>query len=195
MPSKNRTLLWRLLKILAAFAVISVMVMAVFPHRLLVVDSGEVKGNAIVVLGGALDRRPEWAAELYKRGDAPRILVSGIDDTPVLTRRLEKNGVPASLITQEPYSRTTFENAEFCAPLLRQMGAHRVIIVTSWYHSRRALALFRHVAPDITFYSRPSYFGYEPQEWDREDLGRHIAAEYPKTLRCWIWYGVWPYSL
>jgi uncharacterized SAM-binding protein YcdF (DUF218 family) len=44
--------------------------------------------------------------------------------------------------------------------LLRQMGAKRVIIVTSWYHSRRALACFEHYAPDIKFYSRPSYFGY-----------------------------------
>ena len=52
------------------------------------------------------------------------------------------------------------------------MGAQRVIIVTSWYHSRRALACFEHYAPDMKFYSRPSYFGY---------VGRNENAEIEKA--------------
>jgi uncharacterized SAM-binding protein YcdF (DUF218 family) len=131
-----------------------------FPQQVLTVDSGPVKADAIVVLGGGMTERPERAAELFKQGEAPEILVSGKGDCASNEKLLEKEGVPEKVITLECGSHTTRENAEFSIPLLRQMGAHRVIIVTSWYHSRRALACFEHYAPDLKFYSRPSYAGY-----------------------------------
>ena len=58
------------------------------------------------------------------------------------------------------YHVTTRENALLSIPLLRSHDDTRVIIVTSWYHSRRALNCFRHYAPDLHFYSRPSYSGF-----------------------------------
>ena len=188
-------MLRRLLRALTGIALLSGIAATMFSQRFLTIDSGEVKGDAIILLGGAPEGRPERAAELFMQGDAPRILVSGFGDSQSFVRVLERNGVPANLITQESNSRTTWENAKFSVPLLRQMGAHRVIIVTSWYHSRRALACLRHFAPDITFYSRPSYFAYACQEWGRQYVGIFMAFEYVKILRYWVWYGVCPYSL
>ncbi|HEX7618870.1 MAG TPA: YdcF family protein, partial [Verrucomicrobiae bacterium] len=169
------------------------------------VDSGPVKADAIVVLGGWVTERPERAAELFKQGEAPKILVSGFGDGVSNEKLLEKEGVTNAAISLENKSRTTRENAEFSIPLLRQMGAHRVIIVTSWYHSRRALACFEHYAPDITFYSRPSYIGFvgkadgadsKAQRAERKAQWKRVRgyadSEYFKLLGYWVYYGVCP---
>jgi uncharacterized SAM-binding protein YcdF (DUF218 family) len=165
-----------------------------FPQQVLTMDSGEVKADVMVVLGGGLRERPERAAELFKQGAAPKILVAGFGDCESNGQLLKKNGVPATVITLECGSHTTLENAKFSVPLLRQMGARRVIIVTSWFHSRRALACFEHYAPDIKFYSRPAYFGYlrKAQGAERKAQEGYMKAEYVKLLGYWACYGVCP---
>ncbi len=105
---------------------------------------------------------------------------------------LEKVGVTNAAIILESKSRTTRENAEFSIPLLRQIGTHHVIIVTSWYHSRRALACIEHYAPDIQFYSRPSYFAYPRTEWRPKGISGYVKSEYVKLLGYWVCYGVCP---
>jgi uncharacterized SAM-binding protein YcdF (DUF218 family) len=162
-----------------------------FPRQMLTVDSGAVHADAIVVLGGGRDERPQRAAKLFKQGEAPRILVSGFGDCEANVRLLEKNGVPANVITREGDSTSTFENAKFSIPLLRQMGAHRVIIVTSWYHSRRALTCFEHFAPDLQVYSRPSYLGYQSEDTKHQEIIDYVL-EYIKLLIYWVWHGVPP---
>ena len=72
-------------------------------------------------------------------------------------------------------------------------GGKRVIIVTSWYHSRRALRTFQHYAPDMQFYSRPSYYGYPRAQWSRAGISGYIRAEYLKLAGYWVCYGVWPF--
>jgi uncharacterized SAM-binding protein YcdF (DUF218 family) len=163
-----------------------------FPQQVLTRDSGDVKGDVMVVLGGG-DGRAERAAELFKQGTAPRVLVTGAGDCETNVQELERRGVPASMITMESKSLTTLENAKFSLPLLREMGVHRVIIVTSWFHSRRALACFEHFAPEMKFYSRPSYLDYQPKRLNREGFSEHVNMEYAKLLGYWSFYGVWPF--
>jgi uncharacterized SAM-binding protein YcdF (DUF218 family) len=187
---------WRrkLLKILGGLLVCLVVAGIaawLFPEQVLTVDSGPVKAEVLVVLGGRPDRAGR-AAELFKQGEAPEILVSGSGDCASNEKLLEKEGVTNAAIILECKSHTTRENAEFSIPLLRQMGAHRVIIVTSWYHSRRALACFEHYAPDMKFYSRPSYAGYLRNDANRKYINGYIKSEYVKLLGYWVRYGVWP---
>ena len=131
-----------------------------FPQQVLTVDSGPVKADAMVVLGGGLLERPRRAAELFKQGEAPLVVCSGAGDYLSNQQLLEKDGVSKEDIILEGKSHTTRENAEFTIALLHARHVKSAIIVTSWYHSRRALHCFEHYAPDIKFYSRPSYFGY-----------------------------------
>jgi len=165
----------------------------VFPQPFLCVDSGPVKADVIVVLGGGSHERPERAAELFKEQVAPRILISGLGDYEINRRRLLAAGVPATTIELETQSRTTRENAQFTVKLLREQKLKRVILVTSWYHSRRALACFRHYAPEITFYSRPSYFASARADWSHNRIGQRIRLEYLKLLGYWVRYGVCPF--
>lgn len=164
----------------------------VFPQELLCVDSGSVQADAIVVLGGGSWERPIRAAELFQAGAAPRIIISGQGDAGINQRLLVSKGVPPSAIQVEPNSTSTRQNAQFTIPLLRAAGAKRVILVTSWYHSRRALRCFRHYGPDLVFYSRPAYYAYARQDWERQGITRYLRNEYVKMLGYWVVYGVCP---
>jgi uncharacterized SAM-binding protein YcdF (DUF218 family) len=191
-----------------------------FPQQVLTVDSGPVTADVMVVLGGGATERPQRAAALFQQGEAPLIICSGSGDAPTYKDVLIQNGVPAPDVLVETNSRTTRENAEFTIPLLHALGTHRVIIVTSWFHSRRALACFEHYAPDLTFYSRPSYEGYRSrpdgegqtmeggsnvsvsvfqlsafkakQLADWREVQGYVKSEYWKLLGYWVCYGVWP---
>ncbi len=124
--------------------------------------------DVIVVLGGAVSGplmpwRPYpdlhnasdrvWhAARLYHAGKAPRILLSGGlgavpsytgDEASAMALVLKDLGVPASALIFEKKSRTTSENASESAKILSQLGARRVLLVTSALHMPRALLSFR----------------------------------------------------
>ena len=174
-------------------ALLLAVVLWLFPQPLLTVDSGPVTGDVIVVLGGGARDRPERAAELFKEHAAPRIIVSGYGDAVMNRHLLMDAGVPAKAIELETKSRTTEENARCTIPLLREQKVKSVVLVTSWYHSRRALACFRHYAPDIRFYSRPSHFAKARADWSRNRTGIRARLEYLKLLGYWIRYGVCPF--
>jgi len=52
-------------------------------------------------------------------------------------------GVRPSTIVEESQSKSTYDQAQDVAPLLRERGARRFVLVTSPAHMRRALAVFR----------------------------------------------------
>ena len=68
------------------------------PQKVLCVDSGPVKGDVLVVLGGGIGDRPTRAAELFKEQAAPRVIISGAGDDEVNRRCLIQLGVPPSAI-------------------------------------------------------------------------------------------------
>jgi uncharacterized SAM-binding protein YcdF (DUF218 family) len=127
--------------------------------------AGLPQADAIVVLGGgvepAVPPRTEielsaaadrvWlAAKLFKAAKAPFVLATGGalpwsdkgSEAPAMKELLQDWGVPESAIVLESDSRTTRENAELVAPLLRERGIRRVLLVTSAMHMPRALACF-----------------------------------------------------
>ncbi len=193
MPSSKTTK--RLLKCLAALSGLLVLLAAaafLFPHQVLCVDSGRVQADVLIIPGGAGGERARHAAELFRQGYAPRIIVSGKGDCEMHRVLLVAAGVPKDAITLECDSVSTKENAEFTARLLRAAGVKRAIVVTSWYHSRRALCCFEHYAPNVKFYSCPSYYAYPRSEWVRLGIRRFVWPEYVKLLGYWVRYGVWP---
>ncbi len=133
---------------------------AVAPH-----DSP--KADAIVLLGGALigalpPHRPNFsmgpdadrvwhAAALFRAGKAPWIIVAAgnqpdEDDQQVeadaIAEMLQVLGVPESAIRSEGQSRNTRENADNIRALVHELGARRVLLVTSARHMPRAVKSF-----------------------------------------------------
>ena len=178
--------------ILVAIVVLFAAGLFLFPQAVLCVDSGPGKADVIIVLGGGggVHERPEYAARLFQQHAAPWILISGAGDDDINRRILIRAGVPARDIIVENESKTTRENARFCSPILWEGKVRSAIIVTSWYHSRRALKTFEHLEPGIKFYSRPSHYNYKRAEWSR-DFTRRVYWEYIKLPGYWVAYGVW----
>ena len=164
-----------------------------YPEKFLCLDSGKVgSADVIVVLGGGIER-PVHAAELFKAHAAPRILLTGEGDDEINRQILLAHGVPARAIEVENKSTTTHENAVFSLRLLRAEKVRSAILVTSWYHSRRAERTFEHYAPEIKFYSCPSYYGFASADWKKTGVGKRMRLEFAKLPGYWIRYGINPF--
>lgn len=102
-------------------------------------------------LGSAADR--VWhAGALYRAGKARWVLLSGGNrpgyghvqpEAQAMRQVLRVLAVPDSAMRLELISRNTWENAQFSLKLVREVRAHRVLLVTSALHMPRAMALFR----------------------------------------------------
>lgn len=144
-----------------------------FAERLIRIDK-PVRADLIVALGG--DRyclREKRAAELYLEGWGKRILVSGVQYIPgVHTGDWARNyvvslGVDARdvIVLRETWN--TREEARRISTMMRENGWHTALIVTSPYHSRRALYSLEKAAPDLSFQSLP--VSPLPPEWSPHD--------------------------
>ncbi len=158
--------------------------------------------DGIFVLGSNDLRVAEWAADLYLRGLAPILVVSG--NSGALTRELFKRteaeefrdamvrcGVPECVVMMEDKATNTGENVLFTRELLREQGldVSSLICVQKPYMERRTYAVVRKLWPEIApvISSPPIRYEEYPNEIiDRDaminimvgDLQRII--EYPK---------------
>ena len=108
-------------------------------------------------------------------------------------RILIRNGVPDAAIRIEPDSFSTFTNARYLRPLLRSDGIRSALIVTSPFHTRRALATFRRVIPDVLFSVTDASIGWWSRPEGQGDLNRFAFIEFFKIAEYWILYGVSPF--
>jgi uncharacterized SAM-binding protein YcdF (DUF218 family) len=89
------------------------------------------------------------AAHLWRAGQVDRLvlsggLVDGTSEAELMARFAVDLGVPRTAILREPDSRTTRENAEAVASVLRAIGLGAdITLVTSALHLPRAMAEFR----------------------------------------------------
>jgi len=164
-----------------------------FSKQLLRLDNGSLDQDAMVVLGGETNHRPYRAFQLYQQGAAPRVIISGAGDCGEVRTFLVGKGIPELAIELECNSRTTRENALYSIPSLKAIGAKRVIIVTSWFHSRRALRCFRHYAPGIEFLSLSTVEDLPKSHWPNKYEREWVLHEYVKILGYWICYGICPF--
>lgn len=153
---------------------------------LLVVRGTLQLSDIIVVLGGDGTRRAARAVELYAEGVAPEVLITGDGDCLDIRRLMVEGGVPPAAIETECMSRNTWENAVLSAPILRGRHVERAVLVTTWFHSRRALGSFRAVLPEVDW----SVAGTEREgplwEFALGEEGPKLAKEFAKLA----WYRV-----
>ena len=126
----------------------------------LVVSEELERADAIVVLAGssAYVERTARAAELYKTGRAPVVLLTNdgqlsgwseeSQSNPSFVERakgeLMRAGVPNERIEALPRRvESTHDEALLIREYARERGLHSLLVVTSGYHSRRALWTFR----------------------------------------------------
>lgn len=158
----------------------------------LVVSVPMEKADALIVLGGEPFARPTEAARLYKEGVSKRVFITGIGDAGRNRQILIGAGVPVAKITTESKATTTYENAVLLKPMLEDAKVRTALIVTSPFHTRRALAAFRKVMPDIAFGVTDASIGWWSRPEGRGDVNRFAVIEFLKIAEYWLLYGVSP---
>ncbi|HET6891568.1 MAG TPA: YdcF family protein, partial [Pyrinomonadaceae bacterium] len=128
--------------------------------RALIVSAPLSSADAIVVLSGssAYLERTHKAAELYRQGRAPLVLMTddhtqggwstALQRNPYFVERgreeLVKEGVPAEKIRVVPgVASSTRDEALILREYALAQGLRSILVVTSAYHSRRALRSLR----------------------------------------------------
>lgn len=174
------------LGILAFIAILLGWPLVHYSRTLLHVQAPLNKADWIVVLSGETGQRAVGAAELYHAGRAPYIFVSGTEGCLIIVRRLVMMGVPMSKIGYECRSTDTVGSAQYTRRMLKPQRPKRAILVTSWYHSRRALSTYRNTWPEVTWGSHPAYAGRTLYHTSPYDEAGAVIDEYFKLF----WYKV-----
>jgi uncharacterized SAM-binding protein YcdF (DUF218 family) len=157
--------------------------------RLLTVRDPVSRADLVLVLGGEINTRPFHAAELYRRGVAPRVVLVRERSGPAVRQGLypsradvsalilRRGGVPDSaIVVLEPTggASSTREEAGALREYLRSGGGRRVVVVTNAYHTRRARLAVRRATrslPVEILMSPAPADGFSESDWWRSEDG------------------------
>jgi len=140
----------------------------------LVVENSIEKADLVVALGGDR-RRQEEAVRLLHQGQAGWITFLGADVRPNDYHCLD---VPAKQILDPTIpSYTTFDEAMTTRTVAQQHGFKSILIVTSLYHERRALWVFKKVfqGTDVTLQVTSSPENFPLHTWWKTYIGRKMV--------------------
>ncbi len=159
-----------------------------FVGRFLYVEDPLQRSDAILVLSGTFAERPLAAYDVYRSGYAPKIVLTreapdggqaalarrGVpfaDRADLACDLLQRLGVPAeAIVTLNGPHDSTADEARSFARLARDRSWHRVIVITSKLHTRRArVALARALrGTGVSLVMRASrYDSADPAHWWR----------------------------
>jgi uncharacterized SAM-binding protein YcdF (DUF218 family) len=173
--------------------------------RALIVSAELPSADAVVVLAGSSGymERTHLAAKLFQEGRAPEIILTNDTEQGGWSNELQRNpffielaaaeltraGVPESKIQRlEKAVSSTHDEALLLRDYAAQRGLRSLLIVTSAYHSRRALWTFRRVFAGsgveigLSFVA-PGEQSPSPATWWLQPRGWNlVAAEYVKLI-------------
>jgi len=161
------------------------------------IEHAPKNADAIMIVGGSHPELGEKAAEQWKHGYAPIVLISGgvsikngafpgpkskVDiynklyatEYDFFKDVLLKNGVSQSVIFGENKSSYTRENA-MCARKVadeNNLAIHKAILVCKAFHARRSLMFYQMAFPDVEFFiSTINGYDITKDNWYKSDYG------------------------
>lgn len=169
------------------------------------------RAKAIIVNGGH-PTRTLYGVELYRRNLAPKLWHTGYAKGEVWVTALVKWSDPQPLfrylllpstptIPHEAFhylsTTSTWSDGTEIAATIRSQKLHRVIIVTDWWHSRRALCSTKQqlqgYAVEIEFAPAPAAIG--PDNWWQDaEMRKHVLSEWGKLGYYALRYGMNPWG-
>jgi hypothetical protein len=173
---KTRILLFLAVCVLAAFLI--------FSGRFLVVDD-PARADLIVVIAGETEQRPQRGLELLNQGYAPLLILdvpakqtiyawTQLDLAQKYVNELPQAGKIAICPIEGLSTKQETEDVDNC---VRKYSVHKILLVTSDYHSRRALSTFQRELPGYEFSMAAAYdareFGtswWKHREWAKTNL-------------------------
>ncbi len=187
---------WRRQVVVIALGVLTALLLA---HRavlqavgdFLVVQDPLTPADVVIAISGDGEERVREASKLFARGYGRWLLLSGgpgggpgsAAELLVYARQYQ---VPQVHILIDDRATSTATNAEGAARVMRDAGLHTAILVTSPYHMRRAVVLFRRTFQNAGFSVRahPVRDGFFDVRkwWTRPPERRIVLREYGKLL-------------
>lgn len=178
---------------LAALVVIGMALLffALNAGRVLVMDAPE-RSDVIVVLAGETDHRPAKAIEMLHKAYGRRVLLDVPADAKIfgftdvhLAQAYIRDLHDAAAVDICPIEglSTKAESYDVRGCLSREQG-NRILIVTSDYHTRRALDIFQHEIPGKQFSVAAAYDDHEfgTRWWTHREWAKTCLAEWAKTI-------------
>jgi uncharacterized SAM-binding protein YcdF (DUF218 family) len=180
--------------------------------RALVVNVELPHSDALVVLSGsgAYVERTREAAELFRQGRAPHIVLTNDNSiggwsveqqrNPLFVERaaaeLKRAGVPPErIVVLPPAVASTYDEATLLRSYAEREGVRSLLVVTSAYHSRRAWWTLRrvfrgsNVALGIKAVGHGGAESPAPSRWWWHASGwRSVGGEYVKQGYYWLHY-------
>lgn len=165
-------------------------------------SSPSQKADAIVVFaggvgesgkaGGGAQERLKRAVDLFKEGAAPYMILSSgyvysFREAESMRDLALAQGIPAERIVLEQQATNTHENVAFVDAILREHQWTSILLVSSPYHMRRAMLVWRKVAPVVTVTPTPpdqSQF-YDHTRGATLEQVRGILQEYLAIVGYW----------
>lgn len=153
------------------------------------------RADLVYVLAGDFwGSRVLLGANLGYKGWAPQVVLSGgrYMDSYACDLSVDfavQHGYPRSLfIPIRLDAESTIEEARAIGPIFHRLGAKRIILVTSNFHSRRAAQVFRLFLPEFDFRMEgaPDHT-FDPHAWWKSPQQRHLlASEYEKMIGTYL---------
>jgi uncharacterized SAM-binding protein YcdF (DUF218 family) len=161
--------------------------------HILVLDSPQ-PADVILVLAGETERRPARALQLLQQGYGRRIVLDVPAEAKIygssqleLAQTYAQRLPQAAAITICPIAglstRDEAHDAERC---LQRESGDRVLLVTSDFHTRRALSVFRHELRGHSFSVAAAHEDREFGEnwWEHREWAKTCAYEWMR----WMWW-------
>jgi hypothetical protein len=167
--------------------------------RFLIVDE-PAKSDVIMVLAGDTDLRPARSLGLLRQGYAPRIILNVPADAkvfgwsePELARKYV-DGLPEaqSISICSIHGLSTKAEARDASLCLTQAGAKSVLLVTSDFHTRRALSTFKKEVPEYVYSVAATFnadeFGaqwWRHREWAKVNVDEWMRLSWWELIDRW----------
>jgi len=177
--------------IVAAVTVFVVVLLLRHAGSFLVVNNPQ-HADIIVVLAGGNDDLRYWnGIRLLHEGYAPRLILDVFDKSITFGNRdidLARDFVSRTAPGESsicPLSQSyTYDEARYLDKCLTTSGAKSVLVITSAYHTRRALAILRKRLPQYQFfiYAAPDPYFFGERWWQTREWAKTTYAEWQKYL-------------
>jgi uncharacterized SAM-binding protein YcdF (DUF218 family) len=178
-------------RLIVLIAGLLLLVFVALSGRLLVVDQPR-KADVILVLAGETDKRPARGLELLDQGISPRMIL----DVPASGQIYQWTQVELAqkYVENLPRSKdvsvcpivglSTRDEVQDVTRCLRGFEGKNILLVTSDYHTRRALNIFRHEMKDREFSVVAAFDSttFGTQWWRHREWAKTAVSEWAKFV-------------
>jgi DUF218 domain-containing protein len=167
--------------------------------RYLIVDDPQ-KSDVILVLAGETQLRPERALELLSQGYGAKVILDvpaqprfySFSQAELVQKFIATLPQPERISICQITGLSTREESRDASLCLAGSRAHRVLLVTTSFHTRRALSIFRRELPGYEFsiaaVNDPRQFGvnwWSNRQWAKVNLEEWMRMSWWQLVDRW----------